>query len=89
MIVIIKLRSKLKTKESGKTTWENEAGNFETSKKVNIDSCLLEFSATKIVTWKWHVDVSTNGRYDMILGRDLLTAIVLDIKISGNIILGG
>ena len=34
----------------------------------------------KIVTWKCHVDESTNGRYNMILGRDLLTALVMDLK---------
>ena len=31
-------------------------GKFTTSNKVNVDFCLLEFSATKIVTWKCHVD---------------------------------
>ena len=33
---------------------------------------LPEFSATKIVTWGFHVDDSTKGRYDMILGRYIL-----------------
>ena len=55
---------------------------------VNVDFCLLEFSTTKIVTWKCHVDRSINGRYYMILGRDLLTALGLDLKISDNVILG-
>ena len=54
---------------------------------MNVDFCLPEFSATKIVTWKYHVDKSTNGRYDMILGRYLLTALVLDIKFSDNVII--
>ena len=31
----------------------------------------------------------TNIRYDMILGRDLLTTMGLDLKFSGNIIIGG
>ena len=35
------------------------------------------------------MDNSTNRRYDMILGRDLFTALGLDIKFSGNIIIGG
>ena len=55
--------------------WETQAGKFTTSKKVNIDFFSPDFSATKIVTWKFHVDESTNGIYDMILGRDLLTAL--------------
>ena len=35
------------------------------------------------------IDESTNGRYDMIPGRDLLTALVLDLKFSENVIRGG
>ena len=41
------------------------------------------------MTWKCHVDESTTGRYNMILGRDLLTALGLDLKFSGNVICGG
>ena len=69
--------------------WEPQASKFTTSKKVNVYFCLPEFSATKIVMWKCHVDKSTNGRYDMILGRDLITALVLYLKFSDNFILGG
>ena len=61
--------------------WETQAGKFNTSKKVNVYFCLPEFSSTKIVTWKCHIDESTKGRYDMILGRDLLTALVLVLDI--------
>ena len=79
MILMSKLMSKLKSKETVETTWETQARKFTTSKKVNVDFCLPEFSATKIVTCKCHVDDSTTGIYDMILGRDLLTALVLDL----------
>ena len=37
---------------------------------------------------KCHVNESTTGRYDMILGRDLLTALGLDLKFSDNVISG-
>ena len=43
----------------------------------------------KIVTWKFHVDEYTKGRYNIILGRDLLIALVLDLKFSENFIIGG
>ena len=42
-----------------------------------------------MVTWKFHVDKSTNIIYDMILGRDLLTTLGMDIKFFNNIIIGG
>ena len=69
--------------------WENKSGNFMTLKKMNVDFCLLEFSATKIVTWKCHLDEPTNGRYGMILGRDLLTALGMDLKFSDTSIICG
>ena len=75
-----KLTEKHKPKHSTETTWENQAGKFTTSKKVNVEFCLPEFGATKIVTWKCHVSKSANSRYDMILGRDLLTALGFDLK---------
>ena len=39
--------------------------------------------------WKYHVDKQITIRYDMILGRDLLTALGLDLKFSENISIGG
>ena len=79
------MKSKFKQK-SETTTWETQSGNFITSKKVSVDFCLTESSATKIVSWKCHVDNSTYSRYGMILGRDLLTALVLGLKLSKNIV---
>ena len=67
----------------------NQSGKFTTPKKANVDFCLLEFSTTKIMTWKFHVDECTNCRYYMILGKDLFTALGLDLKFPENIILGG
>ena len=75
-------------KISSEITWETQAGKFTTSKKVNVDFCQPEFISKNTVTWKCHVDESTNGRYDMILGRYIRTAVILDLKFSENVILG-
>ena len=40
----------------------------------------------KIVMWNCHIDDSAKGRYYMILGRDLLTALGLNIKFSYRVI---
>ena len=42
--------------------------------------------ATKIVTWDYHVDDSAKGRYDVILGRYLLTALGLNLKLYDLVI---
>ena len=41
------------------------------------------------MTRKCHVDESTNSRYDITLGRDLLIALGMDLKFSENVIIGG
>ena len=67
--------------------WETQTGKLTTSKRVDIYLFLPEFSTTKIVTWKCHIDKSTNDRYDMILGRELVVALGMDFKLSENVIL--
>ena len=41
------------------------------------------------MTWECHVYDSTEGRYDMILGRDLLTVLGLYSKMSEQVITVG
>ena len=38
------------------------------------------------MTWKYHVDGCAKGRYDMILGRYLLTELGLNLRFSDHII---
>ena len=67
--------------------WETQARKFTISKKVNVYFCLPEFCATKIFPFKCQVDNKTNIKYDMILGRDLLTALRMDLKFSETLLL--
>ena len=60
--------------------WHTQGGIINTYIKVKVDFILPEVSATKIVTWNCHVDESTRGRYNMILGRDLLKSLGLNLK---------
>ena len=56
---------------------------------ATVDFCLMQFSVTKIVTRKCQVDDSIESRYYMILGRDLLIALGLDLNFSKHTIIGG
>ena len=47
---------------------------------------LTSLSATNAVMWNCHVDDSAKGRYDMILGRDLLSELELNLKFSDHAI---
>ena len=53
--------------------WQTQVGNITNNLKVKIDFTLPEFSATKNLMSNCHVDDSAKGRYNMILGRALLT----------------
>ena len=53
--------------------WHTQSGNVTTYLKVKVDFTLPELSATNEVTCKWHLDYSAKGRYDIILGRYILT----------------
>ena len=62
--------------------WPTQAGIITTNLKVKIDFTLPGISATKIVTWYFHVDDSAKCRYYMILGRYLLIDLVLNLEFS-------
>ena len=69
--------------------WHTQAKNITTNHKVKVDFTLLVLIATIVVTWKCHVDESAKGRYDMILGWDLLTELGLNLKLPEHIIEAG
>ena len=52
--------------------WHTQAGNINTNLKIKVDFPLPALSATNVVTWKCNVDDSAKGRYNIILGQDIL-----------------
>ena len=79
-IVMVNLKSKLKQKQYESNMWKTQSGNFTTSNKVNVYFFQPGFIVTKFIQWKCHVNNSTSCTYKVVLGRDLLTALVIDIK---------
>ena len=70
----------LRKKTIAPIQWLTQAGVFETKYKSKVEFILPELDETKIVEWDFHVDVSrSNNRYDMILGRDIMSALDLDV----------
>ena len=66
--------------------WRTQVGNTTTNLKVKVDYTLTPLSANNVVNLDWHVDDSSKGRYDMILGRDLLTQLKLNSKSIEHVI---
>ena len=63
-----------------------QVGNITTNLKGKIDFTLTELRTTKNVTWNYHVDDFAKGIYEMILGRDLLKELGINIKLSQYVI---
>ena len=66
--------------------WHTQAQNIITNLKVKVDFTLPALSATNVATWECQVDDSAKGRYDMILGKCVLTELVLNLKLSEHVI---
>ena len=72
-IVIRRIVENLGPEKYAPMQWHTQAVNITTNIKVKVDFTLPELSMANVVTWKFHVDDSTKGRYAMILGQDVLT----------------
>ena len=66
--------------------WHTQAGSITTNQNVKLDITLTEIRAMQIVTCSCHMDDSSKGRYDMILGRDILISLWSNLKSSDNVI---
>ena len=75
-----KASKKVTPKEDVAMKLHTQAGSITTNIKLRIDFTWTELSAAEILMWNFHVDDSSKGRYEMILGRDLLTALGLNLK---------
>ena len=77
----------LPKKSSTKTNWSTAAGVITTTHKCRIQIILPEFNDTKVIEHDVHIfngDMSL--KYDMIIGRDILSAAEIDIKFSDHTI---
>ena len=78
---------KLPQTSTSKTTWTTKAGAFTTSRKCKCKFTLPEFHEHREIEWNVYVDESKSslGTYDMIIGRDLMEAIGMDLLFSENL----
>jgi hypothetical protein len=69
---------------SKSTNWTTKAGTFKTDRKVKCQFTLPEFHEGKDISWNMYVDESDArlNSYDMIIGRDLLHELGIDLLFS-------
>ena len=82
------IAKKLKIKTAGSSTqWTTAAGSFQTSQKCKIDFVMPELSSTQKCMWEVHLKpAKVSLRYDMIIGRDLLRTLGIQLNFNENVI---
>ena len=66
-----------------------KGGVYQTNKKCKLPFKLVEFDMQTTINWEFHVDETTkpeDSNYDMIIGRDLLGELGMDICFSTSTI---
>ena len=83
MIVLGKHTEKIRNKKTQTIKLITQGGDFLTTHTTNIEILLATLDARKSATWKFHVDDSQKyARYDMIIGRYLLSELQIDLQFS-------
>ena len=64
--------------------WVTKGGKFSTNRKCEVNFSLPAFNTKKEITWNCYVDESdnANNNYDMIIGRDILHELGIDLLFS-------
>ena len=83
-VVSEKYATKLKRVKSTPMRWSTPGGNMTTTEVVRARISLDEFIPNKKIYWNMHV-VKDLGAYDMIIGRDMLTDLGIDICFSDQV----
>ena len=78
---------KLRTKRvsQGTTTWSTPAGELKTSRKAKVQFTIPELQEKRLLEWNVHV-AEDMGAYDMIIGRDIMAFLGIDIRFSSRIV---
>ena len=76
-----KFAKKLRQDKCPTVEWTTMAGKVSTSKKAKVQFSLPEFFEDRLIEWRVHLADSL-GNYDMIIGRDMLSELGIDLHFS-------
>jgi Aspartyl protease len=86
-IISKKYMSKLRVKSSKKkgTVWSTPGGDLHTNSRVKGQFTIPELQDKKLIEWDLHV-ADNMGVYDMIIRRDILSFLKIDICFSDQLV---
>ena len=74
------------TKLPSKQVWTTPAGIMNTTSKARAEFCIPELHDNRMITWDVHV-ADKLGNYDMIIGRDILKDLGIDLCFSDETVI--
>ena len=74
---------RVKPTQSSQTVWSTPAGDLQTKSKVKAQFTIPELQDKKLIEWNLHV-TKDMGAYDMIIGRDILSFLGIDLLFSAR-----
>ena len=80
-IALMKYGNSKKTKTPTRK-FATGSGQLKTKYESEIQLKLPEFSHSKIINWQFHLTKMEDIGYDMIIGRDLMTKLGIDISFN-------
>ena len=86
-IILNEFTAGLKKQNCKSAKWTTKGGIFSTDSECTVPFYIADFSTQKLINWTCHVDASDRSvasNYDMIIGKDLLNELGIDIKFSSG-----
>jgi len=75
---------RLKKSSNSSTVWTTPGGEMHANQKVKAQFTMSELHEDCLIEWNPHV-AKALGKYDMIIGRDILQFLKIDLRFSDNI----
>ena len=70
-----------RTTSTNSTVWTTPGGKMVTNQKVKAQFTIPELHSDRLIEWNMHV-TDNLGAYDMIIGRDIMTHLGIDVRFS-------